>query len=163
MTGFRGAADPFQFGFHFLGATLVLLSLGLQTCGLGLEVRGVVALVGVKGAAVDFADPLGDVVQEVTVVGDGQNGALVVLQELLEPQNALGVEVVGRLVKKKQVGGFKKKLAQSDAPALAAGKVIDHLVGVGALKRVHCLGKLAVQVPAVGCIDFVLQAAHFLH
>ena len=45
--------------------------------GLLLQVGRVVALVRVGAAAVELEDPLGDVVQEVPVVGDGQDRALV--------------------------------------------------------------------------------------
>ena len=48
--------------------------------------------------AVDLADPLGNVIQEVAIVRDGQNGTLVVVQEVLEPQDRLGVQVVRGLV-----------------------------------------------------------------
>ena len=96
-------------------------------------------------------------------MGDGHDGAGVVVQELLEPQDALGVQVVGRLVKKQQVGGLEQQAAQGHATALAAGQDRDGGVGVGALQRVHRLGELAVQVPAVGGVNLVLQLAHLGH
>ncbi len=55
-------------------------------------------------AAVELEDPAGDVVEEVAIVGDGHDGALVVLEEPLEPGDRLGVEVVRRLVEEKQIG-----------------------------------------------------------
>ena len=48
--------------------------------------------------AVDLADPLGNVIQEVAIVCDGKHRALVVVQEVLEPQDRLGVQVVRGLV-----------------------------------------------------------------
>ena len=63
-----------------------------------LQVDRVVALVRVRVAAVQFQDPLGHVVEEVPVVSDGDDGAGVLLEVLLEPEHALGVEVVGGLV-----------------------------------------------------------------
>ena len=94
---------------------------------------------------------------------DGTDGALVALEELLEPQHALGIEVIGGLVEQQQVGSFEQKAAQRDATALAARKHIHGHVGLGALQRVHGLGKLAVQVPAVGGVDFILELTHLLH
>src|SRR5205085_9864747 len=47
-------------------------------------------------------DPASDVVQEVAVVGDGHDGAGELLEVLLEPRHALGVEVVGGLVEQQQ-------------------------------------------------------------
>ena len=55
-------------------------------------------------AAIELEDPAGHVVEEVTVVGDGDDRAGVVLEEALEPRDRLGVEVVGGLVEQQQVG-----------------------------------------------------------
>src|SRR3989344_858585 len=68
-------AHPFQFDLQGLGAGVFGLLLLLQALALGVEPVGVVALVGVAGAAVEFEDPLGGVVQEVAIVGDGHHGA----------------------------------------------------------------------------------------
>ncbi len=94
---------------------------------------------------------------------DGEDGALVVLEELLEPEDTLGVQMVGGLVEQQQVGRFEQKLAEGHATALAAREMVDRLVGVGALQGVHGLGELAVQVPAVGGIDLGLELAHLGH
>ena len=71
---------------------------------------------------VELEDPLRHVVEEVAVVGDGDDGARVVLQEALEPRHRLGVEVVGRLVEQQQVGRDEQQAAQRDAAPLAAGE-----------------------------------------
>ena len=114
-------------------------------------------------AAVYLADPLGNVIQEVAVMGDGEYGAGVVLQEVLQPQYGLGVQVVGGLVQKQQVGSLEEQLAQRDATALAAGKDVDGHIRIGQLQRVHGDAQLGVDIPAVGGIDLVLQAAHLGH
>ncbi|MCI1710681.1 MAG: hypothetical protein LKM39_10580 [Chiayiivirga sp.] len=59
---------------------------------------------GMPRAAVEFEDPLGGVVEEVAVVGDGHHGAGEALQELLQPVHRFGVQVVGRLVEQQHVG-----------------------------------------------------------
>jgi hypothetical protein len=64
-------------------------------------------------------------------VGDGEDGARVLRQVPLEPQHALGVEVVGRLVEQQQVGRLEQQLAQRDATALATGQVHDGSSGGG--------------------------------
>ena len=141
-----------------------LLALGGQACGLGLQVGGVVALVGVEVPAVHLADPLGHVVEEVAVVRDARarrRGRCV--RMLFEPEHRLGVQVVRGLVEQQQVGRFQKQAAQRHATALAAGKDAHRRVGVGALQRVHGLGELAVQVPCVGGVDLGLQLAHLVH
>ena len=65
--------------------------------------------------AVDFADPFGDVVQEVAVVGDGQYCPGVGLEVSFEPVHGFGVEVVGRLVEEQQIGLLEQQFAQGDA------------------------------------------------
>lgn len=51
---------------------------------------------------------------------DGQDGAGVGAQELLQPQHALGVEVVGGLVEQEEVWLGQQQLAERDAAALTA-------------------------------------------
>ena len=74
-------------------------------------------------AAVELEDPAGDVVEEVAIVGDGDDGALVLGEVALEPRDRLGVEVVGGLVEQQQVGRAEQQPAQRDAAALAAGEL----------------------------------------
>ena len=128
---------------------LVLAALDAEPFGLLLQVGRVVALVGVGPPAVEFEDPLGDVVEEVPVVRDGEDRARVLGQVLLEPLDALGVEVVGRLVEQQQVGLFEQQLAQRDPAPLAAGQVRHRLVAGRAAQRVHRLLDAAVEFPAV--------------
>ena len=163
LTGLGAGAHPLELGLHALGELGVAVALSLDTRGLGLQIRGVVALVGIKVAAVDLADPLGNVVQEVAIVCDGKHRALVVVQEVLEPQDRLGVQVVGGLIEQQQVGSFEQQLAQGHATALAAGKHIDRHVGIGQLQGIHSLAELGIDIPAVGGIDFVLELAHLGH
>src|SRR6476646_9033824 len=55
-----------------------------------LKPRGVVALVRNAVAAIELEDPAGDVVEEVAVVSDGDDGPLEVVQIPLEPGDAFG-------------------------------------------------------------------------
>ena len=113
--------------------------------------------------AVDLADPLGNVIQEVAIVCDGKHRALVVVQEVLEPQDRLGVQVVRGLVEQQQVGSLEQQLAQGHAAALAAGKHVDRHVGIGQLQGVHGLAELGIDIPAVGGVDLVLELSHLGH
>ena len=112
---------------------------------------------------INFADPFSDVVEEVTIVRYRKHRTRIAMKELLQPQHRFGIQVVGRLVQKKQVRRFKQKLAQRNATALATGKHLYRSIGVGALQSIHCLGKLTVQIPSVCSIDIVLKRAHFFH
>jgi hypothetical protein len=90
-------------------------------------------------------------------VGDGEHGAGVLREVLLQPQHALGVEVVGRLVEQQQVGRLEQQLAQRHAAALATGQHADVGVRRRQAQRVHRLLDLAVELPGVGRLDLVEQ------
>ena len=163
LTALRVGADPVELLGQALGELGVLLALHLEAGALGLQVGGVVALVRVEAAAVDLRDPLRDVVEEVPVVGDGDDGARVGGQVLLEPQHGLGVQVVGGLVEQEEVRLLQQQLAQRDAALLATGEVCDRLVPRGRAQGVHRLLELGVDVPRVRGVDGGLQLAHLLH
>jgi hypothetical protein len=106
-------------------------------------------------------------------------GARELREELLEPVDALGVEVVGRLVEQQHVGLRQQEPAQRDAALLAAREIGDlrvprrqaqrvrrdlHLhVGSGARRRddrfqASLLRRQLVEVGVglgVGCVDFL--------
>ena len=109
-------------------------------------------------AAVELEDPAGDVVEEVAVVGDGDDRALVLVEVTLEPGDRLGVEVVGRLVEEQEVGRLEEQAAQGDAAALAAGELGDVGVAGRHAQRVHRRLDDRVQVPRVGGLDLLGEA-----
>ena len=113
--------------------------------------------------AVDLGDPAGDVVEEVTVVGNGNDRARIGREVLLQPEDRLGVQVVGRLVEEQQVGRLDEELAQRDAAALATRQDGDRLIRRRATQRVHSLIELRVDVPCIGRIDLRLQLTHLVH
>ena len=113
-------AHPLEFLLHRLHARVFLLLLDLEALFLLVQPVGVVALPGDALAAVEFEDPLGRVVEEVAVVGDGHHGAREALQEVLEPLHALGVQVVGGLVEQQHVGLGQQQPAQRHAALFAA-------------------------------------------
>ena len=94
---------------------------------------------------------------------DGKHRALVVVQEVLEPQDRLSVQVVRGLVEQQQVGSLEQQLAQGHAAALAAREHVDRHVGIGQLQGVHGLAELGIDIPAVGGVDLVLELAHLGH
>jgi hypothetical protein len=90
-------------------------------------------------------------------VGDGDDGAGVVLQVALEPADGLGVQVVRRLVEEQQVRSLEQQPAERDAAALAAREV-GHL---GVARRqpqgVHRVLHRRVEIPRVGRVDLLLD------
>ena len=156
-------ADPVQFLAQALSELSVLLALNFEAGTLLLQVGGVVTLVGVQVTAVNLGDPLCHVVEEVTVVGNRDDGTLVGLQVLLQPEHGLCVQVVGGLVEQQQVRLLQQQLAQCHAAALTTGEVGDGHVSGRATQRFHCLLQLGVEVPCVSGVDSFLQLTHFFH
>ena len=157
LPGLRAGRDPLALAGERLGAGVVLAAFLAHALGLGLEIGGVVALVGDAAAAIELEDPAGDVVEEVAVVGDDHHGAGILAQVLFQPRRRLGVEMVGRLVEQQQVGLAQQQLAERHAAALAA-RQLGHL-GVlrRAAQRLHRHLDLLFEVPQVEAIHVVLQ------
>ena len=82
-------------------------------------------------AAVELEDPARDVVEEVAIVGDRDDGALVLGEVALEPRDRLGVEVVRGLVEQQQVGRREQQPAERDAAALAAARASSTSASAG--------------------------------
>ena len=122
-----------------------------------LEPARVVALEREAAAVVELEDPLGDVVEEVAVVGDRDDRARVLLEEPFEPLDRLGVEVVGRLVEEEQVRVAEQEPGERDPALLAAGQGRDVGVVGRAAQGVHRDVDVALQVPGVGRGDLVLE------
>src|SRR5690349_601500 len=118
---------------------LVLAALLLQTLLLLLEPGRVVALIGNPSSAIELKDPAGDIVEEVAVVGDYEDGAWIGSQMALEPAGGLRVEVVGGFVKQKELRLFEQELAQGDAAAFAARQLVDRPIVRRAAEGIHRL------------------------
>ena len=95
-------------------------------------------------------------------MGDGHDGPGELVQVVLEPGHALGVEMVGRLVEEQEVGLLQQHAAERDAAPLAAGELVDVGVGRRQPKRVHGDLQRAIEIPAVGRLDRVLELALLL-
>ena len=110
-------------------------------------------------AAVQFQDPSGHVVQEVTVVRHRDHRPLVLAQVRFQPLDTLGVEVVCRLVQQEDVRLLQQQAAQGHPAAFSAGEVADQGVVGRAAQRVHRPLELGVDVPAAQVVDFLRQFA----
>jgi len=118
-------ADPFEFAFEGLLPFRFGLLFEADALLLLFKPGGVVSLPGDTVAAVEFEDPASDVIEEVAVVGDGDDGTLVVAQVMFEPGHGLGVEVVGGLVEQEDVGFGEQETGEGDAATFAAGADLD--------------------------------------
>ena len=150
-------AHPLELAAEGLLAGGLALLLLLQPSALLLEPGRVVALPRDAPAAVELEDPAGHVVEEVAVVGHGDDGARVLLQMPLQPGHRLRVEVVGGLVQQQQVGRRQQQAAEGHPPALTARQRRHVLVARGHAQRVHGDLERALQVPGVAALDLVLH------
>ena len=96
-------------------------------------------------------------------MGDEDDVARIVDQMLLQPLDALGVEMVGRLVEQQDVGLLEQQPGQRDAALLAARQIVDRAVAGRAAQRVHRDLELVVERPAVDRVDLLLELAHLGH
>ena len=78
--------------------------------------------VEVGGAALEVPDAGAGFFDEVLVVGDEEDGALVFLHGLVEGVDGFEVEVVGGLVEDEDVGFLQHDLAEEEAGGLATGE-----------------------------------------
>src|ERR1044072_5724038 len=135
-TGARGARSRGGFARRGLRRR-VPLALGLRgggggaALGLPVVILGVVAFVvlGVS-AAVEREYLCGDAVEEVSVVADGDDGAVVGVEGFFERFARRDVEVVRRLVEDEDVDARVDELGEREPSLLAAGQISDVLVNV---------------------------------
>ena len=85
----------------------------------------VVTRVEVEDAPIEFHDMGGHPIQEVAVVADEHEAAGPFEQELLEPEEALQIQVVGRLVQEQQVRPLHEQTSQGHPHAPSSGELPD--------------------------------------
>ena len=153
-----GEADPFQLAVQGFLPRRGGLLLALEPLLLLLEPRAVVSFPGDAAAAIEFQNPAGHIVEKIAIVGHGHDGARVFVQMPLEPGDALGVEMVRRLVEQQQIGPFEQNLAQRHPPPLAAGELPHVGVAGRQIHRLHRDFDLPVEFPSVQQLDLILHA-----
>ena len=121
--------------------------------------RAVIAFERDAATAVEFENPAGDVVEEIAVVGDRDDGAGIFAEEPFEPRDAFGVEMVGRFVEQQHVRSRQQQFAQRDAALFAAGQIRNRGIPRRQPQRVGGDVERAVQIPAVRRVDLGLQIA----
>ena len=88
--------------------------------GLGHHHVVVAAGVGDDGLVIDVGGVRGDAVEKVPVVGDGDQRAVVAVEEVLKPVDGVEIEVVGGLVEQQGFRLAEEGLGQQHADFLAA-------------------------------------------
>ena len=90
-------------------------------------------------------------------MGYGNHSALVLVEVLLQPVDALSVEVVGRFVEQQHIGLFEQQAAQSHTAAFATRQVLSLLVGWWQIERCHSTVEASFKVPSVGRVENALH------
>ena len=106
----------------------VLLELQLKARLLFLHVERVVAGIELRLAVVQLHDTRDDAVEEIAVVGDGQDGPLEFFNIALEPFHRVHIEVVRRLVEQQDIGLLEQQPREVHARFLAAGEAVEVLL-----------------------------------
>ena len=124
----------------------------------------VAAGVGDDGLVIDVGGVRGDGVEEVPVVRDGDQRAVVARQEILQPVDRVEIEVVGGLVEQQRLRLAEERLRQQHAHLLPALQ-LAHLALVERLGNVEAVeqhGGVALGGVAVLVADgaFELAEAH---
>jgi len=115
----RGAGSCGKAGDEVVELGDLLVALGVLRFEGGANLRFghhhvvVAAGVGDDGLIVDVGGVGGDAVEEVPIMGDGDQRAVVAVQEVLEPVDGFEIEVVGRLVEEQRLGLAERAWASS--------------------------------------------------
>ncbi len=160
------------------GVRLEALDEELELLDLALDAAGLLAALGARelllrlvdvvaavedadGLVVDVAGQVADAVEEVAVVADHDDHALVVGEELLQPHHRRDVEVVGRLVEQQHVGLGEQRLGEQHAHLQRAVDVPQVLVvDLGRHAEVgEDLGGVALLRVAVELLELLLELA----
>jgi hypothetical protein len=94
-------------------------------------------------------------------VGDHDDGTGIGAQQVLQPEDAVDIEVVGRLVEQQQLRLADQGLRQRHALASAAGKRVDMRLAIQCQARNRLLDP-RVEAPAVASFKLRLQVVHML-
>ena len=94
----------------------------LQTIPLLLQPTRIIAFPRNALAAIQLENPLRDVVQEVTIVGDGHDSSRKFRQEPLKPCDRFGIQMVGWFVQQQHVRLLQQYATQRNPSPFATGE-----------------------------------------
>jgi len=124
-----------------------------------LQPGGVVTFPRNTFTAVQLQDPTGNVIEEVTVVGDRHNGTFEVVQEAFQPGYGFRIQVVRWFVEQQHVWFFQQQTAQRDAAAFTTGQFFNFCIPVWQTQGIGRALQLHVQVVTVMCLDNLFKFA----
>ena len=117
----------------------------------------VVSRIGIERTALQLDDTRGDAVEKVAVVRDEEAGAGIAAQEILQPLDALRIEVVRRLVEDEQFRLRDERAAECDAALFPAAQRTDDAIRRGRVEILQEALQPRVEVPSVVPLDLIEQ------
>ena len=137
----RHASHPLQLGTIQVVGTGYLCPLVVDALLAFLQVVGIVAAIGIDSMVVKLKDDRAHTVQEETVVGHHEQGAMASSQVALQPLYHLQIQMVGRLVENDEVWLRQQHVSQCHTLLLTATQLPHLLLQVPDLQlRQHLLG-----------------------
>ena len=124
-----------------------------QTIGLGFQPARIVALVRNARTAVKLQNPARYVIQEVTVVRNRNHGTREVVQEVLQPGDRIGIQVVGRFIEQQHVRGRQQQATKGNTALLTTRQVLYLGIPGRQAQRIGCNFQLALKVVPVACLQ----------
>src|SRR4051812_30817412 len=97
----------------------------LQPLLLLAEPGRVVALPGYAGTLIQLQNPACDIIEEIAIMRDRDHRAGELGEIALEPPDALGIEMIGRLVEQEHIRLLEQEAAERHAPLFASGDLGD--------------------------------------
>ncbi len=88
------------------------------------QVVVIVPVIQINGLGLNLSDPLNQMIEKHTVMGDNDHGSWIIGQEIFQPNQGVKVEVIGGLIEKEQVRCLKKDLGEGDSRHPAPAQLV---------------------------------------
>ena len=90
-------------------------------------------------------------------MGNCDDGSLVLLEMRLQPLDGLGVQVVRRLIQKKDIRLTEKKTAKGHPSSFSSGEILHEGIGRRTLEGVHSPFELGVDLPTTKVLNLLCK------
>ena len=157
LTCLRSHTYPFQLTFQCLTTLAGSLFFHFHTLGLLFQPARVITLPWNTFTTVQLQNPSSHMVKEVTVVCYSNHRTFILLQVLFQPVDTFCIQVVGRLVQQQDVRFLQQQTTESYTTAFTSRQIFHRLVFGRTTQCVHRAFQLAVQIPCICSIDYILQ------
>ena len=158
LIGGEAGNKGFQFGDFIFNLFVLLFDEPLHHLA-GFVPEFVVAHVHFDFGIVNVHDMGADIIEEVAVMGNHDNGTEVLGQKVLQPRNGINIQMVGRLVHEDNIRIAEQSLCQQDFHLFITGEVCHLLIEqfFRQTQPLNQLGSVGFRLPAVQFSEFRFQ------